>query len=105
MMKFTDTVLADRPWDWYVKTGAIDCYFEIAERLAQLNDQARSQAMLRRAWAMVATMRALMGWSSGIRCFHRRVKSRMMLRFPIRRFQDVPCTSGCRTGQVARVFL
>lgn len=49
-----DRILADRPWDWYVKTREGAVCFDAAKVIHDLGDRAGAQPLLMRAWTMHA---------------------------------------------------
>ncbi|MCC7313876.1 MAG: DUF2610 domain-containing protein [Planctomycetes bacterium] len=51
-----DAILAERPWDWYVKTGAMRLAWEAGQALTELGDLDKAQVYLRRAWRIAFAM-------------------------------------------------
>ncbi len=49
-LSLCDTILAERPWDWYVNAAYNSLCFEVAAELAEIGDRASAQPLLRRGW-------------------------------------------------------
>ena len=49
-----DIILAERPWDWYVKDAYSGLCFETAAILSELGDADEAQPLLKRAWIVRA---------------------------------------------------
>jgi TPR repeat protein len=52
----TDTILSERPWDWYLKDAVKNLGWSVGKSLAELGEQDKSQKYLQRAWNNVFMM-------------------------------------------------
>lgn len=51
-VELADSILAERPWDWYLKSNTISLCFDAAQAIHDLGDGVRAQRALSRAWQL-----------------------------------------------------
>jgi len=69
MLALADSVLRERPWDWYLKDAVMYACFRCADAFAAAGDDERSQSLLKRAWTTAFSRRGMESWLDGMKRF------------------------------------